>query len=117
MSNGKKEILVIEADEVERELAGNFLSYYEYKPVVVQTGAAGVEYCKKNRPDLVLIDIEDNDGLEVIKQIRKIAGFDKIPIIVISPHDIRDEALKAGCSSFFPKNFDPDELLVELQKY
>jgi DNA-binding response OmpR family regulator len=117
MSNGKKEVLVIEADEVERELAGKFLSYYEYNPIIVQTGAAGVEYCQKSRPDLVLIDVEDPADLEVIKQIREIAGFDKIPMIVISPRDIRDEALKAGCNSFFPKNFDPDELLAELQKY
>ena len=117
MSNGKKELLVIEADEVDAELAGRFLSHYEYKPMIVRTGAAGIEYCQKQRPDLVLIDLADNDGLEVIKQIRKIAGCDDIPIIVLSPCDIRDESLKAGCTSFFPKNFDPDALLAEIQKH
>ena len=117
MSKGKKEILVIEADEVDAELAGSFLSHYEYKPMIVRTGASGIEYCQKQRPDLVLIDLADNDALEVIKQIKKIAGCDNVPMIVISPSDIRDEALKAGCTSFFPKNFDPDELLAEIQKH
>ena len=66
-------------------------------------------------PDLVVLDLMlgDEDGLELIKQIRALRH--SLLILVISMHDeliYAERALKAGASGFIMKNEPPEEVLA-----
>ena len=66
-------------------------------------------------PDLVVLDLMlgDEDGLELIKQIRALRH--SLLILVISMHDeliYAERALKAGASGFIMKNESPEEVLA-----
>lgn len=88
--------------------------------VVIKRGDHAVQAFRQHQPDLVLVDIRLPmlDGIEVIRQIRRLNL--QTPIIVISAFTnktIREQALAAGANSIFPKPTDIPRLyrrIVEL---
>lgn len=88
--------------------------------VVVKRGDHAANAFRQHQPDLVLVDIRLPmlDGIEVIKQIRRLNL--QTPIIVITAFTnktIREQALAAGANSVFPKPTDIPRLyrrIVEL---
>ncbi|MCL4295658.1 MAG: response regulator transcription factor [Anaerolineae bacterium] len=88
--------------------------------VVIKRGDHAVQAFRQHQPDLVLVDIRLPmlDGIEVIKQIRRLNL--QTPIIVITAFTnktIREQALAAGANSIFPKPTDIPRLyrrIVEL---
>ena len=56
------------------------------------------------------------DGLETAREIRKIPGYQNIPIVAVTGFTLlgeRDRLLEGGCSHYIPKPFDKNSL-VEL---
>ncbi|MEV8530722.1 response regulator transcription factor [Streptomyces sp. NPDC051211] len=69
------------------------------------------------RPDVVLLDLglPDMDGIEVIRRLR---GWSRVPILVVSARHSSDEkveALDAGADDYITKPFSMDELLARLR--
>ena len=67
--------------------------------------------------DLVLMDtmMPDMDGLTAIQEIRKVAGFGRIPIISLTAKAMkgdREKSIEAGASDYVAKPVDPDRLLA-----
>lgn len=70
--------------------------------------------------DIILMDImlPDMDGYEVIRRIRKMAGYEKSPIIALTALAMkgdREKCLGAGASNYLPKPIDTDQLLALLR--
>ncbi len=81
-------------------------------------GDQGLDMYKKNKPDIILTDINmpNKDGLSMIREIRKTDK--KTPIIVISSYDNNDNLLKAinlGSNGFITKPVDVTMLLEKLE--
>ncbi len=58
-------------------------------------------------------DMPERNGIEVIRAARAIAGFEHVPIIMVTSSDqraLRREALEAGATDFVGKPFDPIEI-------
>lgn len=71
-------------------------------------------------PDVVLLDIvmPEPDGLEVLRQIRQIASFDQLPVIILTAVDDRatkSRALDLGATDFLTKPIDPNELIPRVR--
>ena len=85
---------------------------------VVRTGEEAIEYCRHNRPDLVIMDITlegEMDGIEAGKQIREQFG---IPFVFVTAHvlaGIPDRVKEAGPSGYIAKPFSNDEIRTMLQ--
>ncbi len=76
-----------------------------------------LEWCNDNTPDLVFVDymMPVMDGLEFIRQFRKLKNKADIPVVMITAVDDRDikhQALKLGANDFVNKPFDQAELLA-----
>jgi DNA-binding NarL/FixJ family response regulator len=81
----------------------------------VGDGAAALERVRRDRPDVVLMDIRMPvmDGLEATRRIaadRALAGVRVIMLTTFDHDEYVFEALHAGASGFLLKHIDPDDL-------
>src|SRR5205823_4704282 len=67
--------------------------------------------------DLVLVDymMPDMDGIEFVRRLRALPGYENVPIVMITVHDdrkVRYAALDAGITDFLTKPVDTRECLA-----
>ena len=81
-----KKIFVIDDDENIRELITLYLTKEGYSVEQYESGEKGVEACKANAPDLILLDImmPGMDGYDTLKAIRKMGS---VPVIMVTAKD------------------------------
>jgi CheY-like chemotaxis protein len=79
-------------------------------------GVSGIEEARRERPDLVLLDLglPTGDAFELIQELTNLPGGPTLPVVVVSAADpdiYRDRAFAAGAVEFFEKRKDLAELL------
>ena len=69
------------------------------------------------KPDILLIDIflGDQNGLDIVRQIRQMPDLNGIRIIMASGIDKTEECLAAGADGFLLKPYMPNELFEKLR--
>ena len=79
-------ILVIEDEEDIAELIRYNLEREGYRVVHAESGERGLEIVRRQRPDLVLLDLmlPGIDGLEVCKRVRADVAGAQTPIIMVT---------------------------------
>ncbi len=117
-----KRILMVEDNEKNLYLIGFILRKNGYEVLEARTGEQGVELAVKEKPDLILMDIQlpGIDGLEATKRIRESEADGKTPIIAITSYAMigdRKKALNAGCTGYIEKPIDPETFMAKLEKY
>ena len=82
----KTSVLYIDDDPVNRTLINRLLSSYNFQVLEAQTGLEGIAVAKKERPNLILMDINmpGLDGHETTTRIRSIPDLTGIPICGLS---------------------------------
>ena len=81
--------------------------------VTAQTGKSGIDACKRENPDAVLLDVRlpDLSGLDVLLQLRQLNP--KLPVIVMTTHGTAEtaiEAIQRGAFDYLLKPWELDEL-------
>lgn len=110
-------LLYVEDDETTQEYLKMILEDECKKLYIASDGVKGLEIYKKEKPDIVITDINmpNMDGLAMIKVLK---DMDKNqPIIIISAYDDQENLLKAvnlGCSGFVQKPINIELLLEQL---
>ena len=117
-----KKILVIEDNEKNRYLIKYLFENSGFKVVEAITGAKGVEMAIREKPDVILIDIQlpDISGLEVTKRIRASEADGEIPIVAITSYAMvgdKEKALAAGCTGYIEKPINPETFISEIEKF
>lgn len=114
-------ILIVEDNELNRDMLGRRLRRRGFDVVYAVDGASAIAGAQSECPDLILMDIglgQDN-GLDVTRQIRAQAFGQDIPIIALTAHAMvadRDNCLAAGCNDFETKPVEFDRLLRKIGK-
>ncbi len=117
-----KRILIVEDDQKNMYLISFLLKKNGYAVLEAWTGEEGVELAIKERPDLIIMDIQlpGIDGLEATKRIRESKADSKIPIVALTSYAMtgdREKALDAGCTDYLEKPIDPETFIGEIEKY
>jgi CheY-like chemotaxis protein len=117
-----KRILVIEDNETNIYLVGFILKKNDYEVIEARSGEEGVELAIKEKPDLILMDIQlpGIDGLEATRRIRESEAEEEVPIIALTSYAMtgdRDKSLAAGCTGYIEKPINPDTFMGEIEKY
>jgi two-component system response regulator RpfG len=90
------------------------------KNIIVKTFSdpvAAMEWVRTNQPDLIMLDymMGGMTGLEAVKQMRRIASLEGVPIVVVTSleeREVRYQVLDAGATDFITKPIDPYECRV-----
>jgi two-component system cell cycle response regulator DivK len=85
-------------------------------------GQEGIELARKERPDLILMDIQLPviDGYEATRRIKGDAVLGSIPIIAVTSYALSGDETKArtaGCDGYVTKPFSPRQLLAKVREY
>ncbi len=118
--NFKKNITVVEDDEILSSKIVEMLRDHEYTANVIDNGAEAVEIISKTSPDLILLDwmLPGKSGLEICKEIRASTLIAQVPIIMISSRDKDFEkvlGLEMGIDDYITKPFSAPELVARIQ--
>ncbi len=107
---GTKRILVVEDNlDNRRILVYRLKRIGEFEILEASNGEEALAIVKEDpRPDLVFMDLKMPvmDGWEATRQIRKLEGGDKIPIIALTAQAMagdEQKALAAGCDDYLAK--------------
>ena len=113
-------ILLVEDNEMNRDMLSRRLMRRGYEVVVAEDGAAGVEAARSQQPDLILMDMSlpVMDGWEATRQIKAGEGTRAIPVIALTAHAMagdEEKALAAGCNAYETKPVDLPRLLSKME--
>ena len=117
-----KRILVIEDQKDNRRILRYLLRSAQYEVIEAVTGEEGVDLAERERPDLILMDIQlpGLDGYEATRRIKSNAALRHIPIIVVTSYALSGDDVKAfaaGCDAYVTKPFSPRQLLATIREY
>ncbi len=117
-----KKILVVEDNENNMYIFCRILRKGGHEVIPATSGEEGIGMVTKEKPDLILMDIQlpDMDGLEATKRIRKSEAEGEIPIVALTSYAMvgdREKALAVGCTGYIEKPINPDTFLTEIEKY
>ncbi len=115
-------ILIVEDTNEQRDLVSMYLEMNGYHVQVANDGLQGLAQARKQKPDLILMDLgmPKMDGYQMIAELRADAALKDIPIVVISAWTAathRDRAKAAGADVFITKPFELGHILSTVQKY
>jgi len=115
-------VLLAEDNEINRQVAVELLQHLGVDVVTVSDGAMAVEVVKKERPDLVFLDIQMPvmDGYEAARRIRALPGMADLPIYAMAANALVSDAeksLAAGMNGHIPKPIDPEKLIEVLARH
>jgi CheY-like chemotaxis protein len=112
-------ILVVEDSPDIRALVRLLLESAGHDVITANDGREGVESARRERPDLVLMDLSLPilSGWEATRQIKSEPATAGITILAVTAHAMqgdRERALAAGCDGFLPKPIDEDNFEREV---
>jgi CheY-like chemotaxis protein len=113
-------ILLVEDNEMNRDMLSRRLERKGYKVLVAFDGETGIDVARTNQPDLVLMDMSlpVMDGWEATRAMRADKDLRHLPVIALTAHamaDDRDKALEAGCDDYDTKPIDLPRLLAKIE--
>ncbi|MCX6760767.1 MAG: response regulator [Candidatus Nealsonbacteria bacterium] len=118
-----KTILIIEDDQFLRELMVRKIVSEGFNCLESETGEGGIEKIKKEKPDLVLLDIvlPGIDGIEVLKKIKEDPDVKSIPVVILSnlagPEEI-ERGLNLGAADYLIKaHLTPREIIEKAKEF
>ncbi|HXQ68450.1 MAG TPA: response regulator [Alphaproteobacteria bacterium] len=117
-----KRILVVEDTEDNRQIMRDLLTAAGFEMVEAEDGAAGVAAAEREKPDLILMDIQlpVMDGYEATRRIKANAELKHIPIIAVTSYALsgdEEKARAAGCDGYVTKPFSPRQLLAKVREH
>jgi adenylate cyclase len=115
-------VLLVEDDAVQRERMLGWLKGPQWTVREAENGREALDRLKENKPDVILLDLmmPEMDGFAVVAALQKEAGWQDIPVIVITARDLdaKDrERLNSGVQSVLVKErFRPTDLVERIRR-
>lgn len=104
-------ILLVEDNEMNRDMLTRRLERKGYRVITAQDGAEGYYLARTKAPDIILMDISlpVMSGWEVTQKLKSHGDTRHIPIIVLTAHALatdRAKAFEIGCDDYDTKPVD-----------
>ncbi len=115
-----KKILLIEDDADLFALLKYNLEKEGFAFIGRQTGGGAIEFCRRSKPDLILLDImlPDCDGLDICKALRADPDLASVPVIFLTARASETDrivGLELGANDYVVKPFFVRELIARVK--
>ena len=115
-----KKIVLIEDDQDLYSLIQYNLEKEGFAVAGSQTGKGALDLCRRERPDLIILDImlPDSDGLEICKAIRANSELAAVPVIFLTARASETDrivGLELGANDYIVKPFFVRELIARIK--
>ena len=115
-----KRILIIEDDDVVRDLMGMALLKRGYAVTLAEDGVRGYDTALFLNPDLIVTDLRmpGADGIQVVRRVRATPSLEKTPILVTAAFGTGAAtfSLQLGANAYEPKPIDPQSFLATVER-
>ena len=116
-----RKILVVEDNEMNRDMLCRRLLRNGFSVLTAADGAQGINVARTEMPDVIIMDLSLPliDGWEACRQLKADQSTSIIPIIALTAHAMstdKDKALAAGCDDFDTKPVDFTRLLEKIER-
>ena len=118
-----KKILIIEDEPLLAEMYETRISREGFNVSVAQSIVQGIELAKREKPNLILLDIllPDGNGIDFLVMKQKEEGIASIPVVTFSNFDdpeAKKRALELGAKEYLLKtDYTPQELVKRMRSY
>lgn len=118
----KARILLIEDNVQNRYLATFLLEQNGYEVIQAETGPAGLDLAARQRPDLILLDIQlpGMDGHAVARALKADPALKSIPIVAVTSYAMvgdREKCLASGAEGYVEKPINPETFVAEIGRF
>jgi two-component system cell cycle response regulator len=115
-------ILIIEDNPANLELMVYLLNAFAHTPLEAHDGQAGLEVARREKPDLILCDLQlpDIEGYEVARQIRHDPDLRNVPLVAVTAYAMvgdRDKVLAAGFNGYITKPIAPETFVSQVEAF
>jgi DNA-binding response OmpR family regulator len=119
---GKKIILFIDDNPVDRTFISRLLTKYDFYVLLAEDGNGGLKMAQEEKPDLIILDIllPHISGIELCKKIKQIPAIRHIPVIFYTSMDAPKHLIdytSYGAKDYIPKTMPPGELVASIRSY
>ncbi len=113
-------ILLVEDNEMNRDMLLRRLTRKGYEVVVACDGAQGLSSVRSETPDLILMDMSLPvvSGWDATRSLKADPATSSIPVIALTAHAMasdRDQAMQAGCDDYDTKPIELSRLLEKIE--
>ena len=113
-------ILLVEDDEMNRDMLSRRLARKGYEVVCAVDGQQGLDLARRERPDLILMDMSLPvlDGWEATRRLKADAELKALPVIALTAHAMasdEQQAREAGCDDYDTKPIELPRLLGKIE--
>jgi len=122
-SSLKKKVLIIEDEKILGEMYKDKFTQAGFEVSLVIEAREGVELVKKEKPDLVLLDIllPRENGIFFLEELKKISEVASVPVVAFSNFDdpeTKKRAAKLGAKDYLIKTgYTPQEIVEKVKGY
>ena len=116
-------ILYVEDNKVNAIVMDRMLSKENSSVIIAQNGKEALEIVKKEKPDLILLDINlgknQMNGCELLKKIKELQIVNSTPVFAVTAYAMpKDEQyfMSIGFDKYFSKPIDFNELVSEIKR-
>ena len=114
-------ILLVEDNELNRDMLSRRLIRRGYEVVMAVDGEEALASAAREQPDLILMDMSlpKIDGWEATRRLKADPSLCATPVIALTAHAMagdRERALEAGCDEFDTKPIEFERLLAKMER-
>lgn len=115
-------ILVVDDDRMLRTLVAHKLSRIGYEVDQAENGQDALDSAAEKIPDLIILDgmMPVMDGIECLRNLKSSEKTSDIPVFMLTARRGEEdvvEALRLGAADYLSKPFNPDELILRIQRF
>lgn len=112
-------VLVVDDEDGILAFVRDALEQEGYEVLTAPSGEEAVRLARRNRPDLILLDVQlpGADGWEVLNQLRAVSGPQAPVVVMTGGYNEQDHALSTGAQGYLGKPFDIDDLISAVEAH
>jgi two-component system, cell cycle response regulator DivK len=117
-----KTVMIVEDNELNMKLFHDLLEAHGYHPIGTRKGIEALDFARKHRPDLILMDIQlpEVSGLEVTKWLKEDPKLKVIPVVAVTAFAMKGDEKRireGGCEAYLSKPIPVPEFIETVRRF